>query len=564
MKYAYYGKGHQSDYSLILRLLDYRGPIGCDVETVSIEDRRPLGLGFAISPDDSFYFPIDSPLLPWNMLADPSIPIIFHNSAFDVNVLETYRSGFKLGGVDDTCIAALLLGLPGKLSTLCLELFARPERPITDLIGSGVNQITMDKVDPAKVAERACLDSIDALDAWNYLKDKIPQEAYKLEMDILPDVVKMENRGIRIDKTAVQEHMDRLNREATYLRMICEGEGFNPGSSKQLAAVLEAKGYKILRKKGKDGKLRPRLDKNILETFYAVEPLANMALKYRSTNTLRTHLIGPLSEGRYLKDDHIHPRMNLNVTQSGRISRSNPATQNIKNELRNIIIPEDNELLLSWDFSQIELRWAAYMFEDKRMLKIFKDGGDVHMATAAELIEAGHGSLLGDTPKKRRDVAKEINYTVTFGGGAETLYKRRRIPIDQGKALITGYFERFNGMARGIEELKDYAIDNGYTETTLGRRRDGTEKLESGKEYLIEAALRELVNHPIQGSAAETLKKAMLLDSDKPQFHTVHDEMVLSVPYGYEYSPGGAPAPFDTPRTVKIGMNWRDMNTLGT
>ena len=562
MKFAYYGNGSQTDYSIVTRLLDYRGPIGCDVETVSIEDRRPLGLGFAISPNDSFYFPIDSPFLPWRILEDPSIPIIFHNSAFDVNVLESYRQGFKLGGVEDTCIAALLLGLPGKLSELCLKLFGRPERPISELIGTGKSAITMDKVDPAKVAERACLDSIDALDCLTYLKDKIPAEAYKLEMDLLPVIVPMENKGIRIDKKVVDEHMDRLNREVTYLRMICEGAGFNPGSSLQLAAVLEAKGYKVLKKKGKDGRRRPRLDKNILETFYSVEPLANMTLKYRSANALRTHLIGPLSEGRYLKGDHIHPRINMNVAKSGRMSRSNPATQNIKNELRNIIIPEENELLLSWDFSQIELRWAAYMFEDKRMLKIFKDGGDVHMATAAELIEAGHGSLLGDTPKKRRDVAKEINYTVTFGGGAETLYKRRRIPIDQGKALIAGYFERFNGMARGIAELKDYALENGYTETMLGRRRDETDKLESNKAYLVEAALRELVNHPIQGSAAETLKKAMLLDSDKPQFHTVHDEMVLSVPYGYEYSPGGIPAPFDTPMTVKMGINWRDMNAL--
>jgi|TARA_Y100000310_G_scaffold2382_1_gene3096 DNA polymerase-1 len=562
MTWFYLGTGPANDPTILNRLLGFRGPIGCDVETISLTDRTPLGAGFAIGPNDKFYFTIDDARFPWRLLHDPAQEIIFHNSGFDVRILEDY-SGQPISNITDSCIIALLLGLPGKLANLCEELFGRPPRLISDLIGTGTNTIGMDQVPIDKVAERACEDAWDALEAYFEISKRytIPQRALDLETRFLPVALNMERLGIRIDKDAVHEHRLRLERQLTYFRDICEGAfGFNPGSSPQLAIALEARGYRVPYKISSDGKRRPRLDKNILDTYYAVEPIAVMARTYRSTQTLLTHLIKPLDEGRYLTEDRIYPRVNLNVASTGRISRSVPPTQNISSVLRNIVIPSEGNIILDWDFSQIELREAAWLWEDTAMQSIFKSGKDVHTATADKLILAGLGHILGSDPSKRRRLAKDLNFAMLFGGTSETLYNRKRIPLDIGEQLIQGYFTEFPGIANGIAKTEKFALANGYTETVYGRRRDESLRLGYTSEYARAAALRELINHPIQGSAAEILKEALILDSDKPQFHTVHDEGLLDVPSSYIYDGHiNDVAPFDTPVETKIGINWRDM-----
>ena len=544
MNFIYQGPTQTTDISILNRLLHFRGEIGCDVETISKDDQTPIGCAFAPNIGEAFYFPIDSPYFPWHLLRDPGITIIFHFAGFDVNVLENHNQ-VGITSVQDSCLAAQVLGMPGKLAELCLEMFNRPVRDIKELIGTGQAQIGMDKVPIEKVAERACLDARDALEVWQAIKHKVPKKAYDLEMRFMPVAMAMQNTGIRIDKAAVHVHRERIQREMQYLRLLCENQGFNPGSSQQLAAILESKGYKVIYNRETH---KPKLDKNILSTFYSVEPLAVMTLKYRSLQTLLTHLIRPLDEGRYLVGDRVYPRVNLNVTRTGRISRSNPATQNINEGLRNIIIPNDGEIIHSWDFSQIELRWAAYLWDDTNMKGIFARNEDVHQSTAEGLIKDGMGGILGPDPKVQRDTGKTVNFTIMYLGGPDTLYKKQRIPKDQGARLIDGYFRLFPGIAKGIEDTKTFALENGYTETFYGRVREEIESLEYGKEYQKQAALRELVNHVIQGSAAETLKEAMIKDKDEPQFHTVHDEALLSAPADYvNPNLGYTSAPFDTP-----------------
>ena len=543
------------------RFYNYHGPVGCDVETVSLDDRTPLGAAFAISPSESFYFEINSPIFPWGILKDPSKEIIFHNAGFDIQVLEDW-SGDAVTNVGDSCLLAMLLGFPGKLSQIVEILYGREPRLITDLIGTGKEQVTMAEVPVEKVAERGCLDAQEALEVWKHLHREysIPERALDLETRFLPVALQIQKTGIRIDKEKVHQHRLDLDRKLTFYRMVAEGIGFNPGSSQQLAIALEERGYRVIYRAGKDGKYRPRLNKEILRNYYAVEPIAQLTLQYRSTQTLLTHLIKPLDEGRYIDGDRIYPRVNLNVTDTGRISRSNPATQNITGALRDIIIPSEGNLIHDWDFSQIELRCAAYMWEDKTMQNIFARGEDVHQATADQLVAAGVGNILGDTNERRRRLAKDLNFAMLFGGDEQTLWERRRIPLDMGKKLIEGYFNKFRGIANGIEKTKEFALKNGYTETIYGRKRIEEEKLESGKEYLIADALRKLINHPIQGSAAEILKEAMWVTRDEPQFHTVHDEVLSDVRPGYVY-PGKVQsvAPFDTPITEKIGPNYKDL-----
>lgn len=543
------------------RFYNHHGPIGCDVETVSLDDRTPLGAAFAINPSESFYFQIDSPLFPWGLLRNPGQEVIFHNAGFDVQVLEDW-SGDQVTSIGDSCLLAMILGLPGRLSQIVEMLYGREPRLITDLIGEGKDQITMADVPVEKVAERGCLDAQEALEVWMYLHREytVPVKALDLETRFLPVALQMQKTGIKIDTKRVHEHRLELDRRLTFYRMVAEGIGFNPGSSQQLAIALEGRGYRVLYRTGKDGKRRPRLNKEILRNYYAVEPIAQLTLQYRSTQTLLTHLIRPLDEGRYLVGDRIYPRVNLNVTDTGRISRSNPATQNINGVLRDIVIPSEGNMIHDWDFSQIELRCAAYMWEDNAMQEIFKRGEDVHQATADQLVAAGMGNILGDTNERRRRLAKDLNFAMLFGGDEQTLWERRRIPLDMGKKLVEGYFTKFRGIANGIEKTKKEALANGFTETMYGRKRIESEKLESGKEYLIADALRKLINHPIQGSAAEILKEAMWVTKNEPQFHTVHDEVLSDVEPGYVY-PGKLHrvAPFDTPITEKIGPNYKDL-----
>ena len=555
-KFIYHGSDPYPVRALA-RFFDHNGVFGCDVETVSLEDRTPLGAAFAINPSESIYFPIDSPLFPWGLLRHPGKEIIFHNAGFDVQVLEDW-SGEPVTGVGDS-------GFPGRLAQIVEILYGREPRLITDLIGTGKDQITMAQVPTEKVAERGCLDAQEALEVWLHLHRDyaIPKKALDLETRFLPVALQMQKTGINIDMDAVSQHYKDLQRKLTFYRMVAEGIGFNPGSSQQLAIALEARGYRVLYRTGKDGRRRPKLNKEILRNYYAVEPIAQLTLNYRSTQTLLTHLIKPLSEGRYIQGNKIYPRVNLNVTDTGRISRSNPATQNITGSLRDIIIPSEGNLIHDWDFSQIELRCAAHIWDDRAMQEIFARGEDIHQATADQLVEAGMGNILGDTKERRRRLAKDLNFAMLFGGDEQTLWERRRIPLEMGKKLIQGYFTKFRGIADGIEKTKEFALANGFTETMYGRKRIESEKLESGKQWLIADALRKLINHPIQGSAAEILKEAMWVTKNEPQFHTVHDEVLSDVKPGYVY-PGHLHkvAPFATPITEKIGPNYKDLEDV--
>ena len=442
-------------------------------------------------------------------------------------------------------------------------------RRIEDLIGpKGKDQLTMDKVPVEKVAERGCLDAQDALEAWQEIGSLVPEKALDLEIRVAPVLLDIENRGIRVSLDNVQKHKERLEKNMSYYRLICAGLGFKPGSSNEVAAKLEMDGYKVLYKKGDDGKRRPRLDKDIISNYYASIPYMKMVQNYRSDQTLLTHLIRPLSEGRYIKEhgpriNKIHPRLNTNIVDTGRLSRSKPATQNIQEGLRDIFIPEEGNIYWDWDFSQIELRWAAFLWEDKNMLSIFERGLDVHQAAMDRLVARGLGSILGSDVKNRRRIVKALNFAILYGGDEYTLWDRLRIPLDHGKQLLAIWFQEFPGIGDGIERTKQIALDNGYTRTYLGRKRDLSEKIDSRNLMIRNGAVRALVNHVIQGSAGETMKEAVWMGRREPQIHIIHDEVLLDAPEDYQYIGYlHRPAPFDTPITLKKGSNWKDVQEI--
>lgn len=539
-------------------------PTGVDVETPSLTDRRLLGAGFTINPKEGVYFEADSPYFPWDLLANPSREVVFHNGGFDIQVLEKHHPNKVITAFHDSCLAAMMVGLPGKLADICLLLYGREPRLITDLIGVGKDQITMDQVPVKKVGERAVIDAQDCLEVWLDIEPLAPPRALNLDERTLPTAISIENRGIPINRTAVGEHFNALNSERTRLKTYCEVVlGFNPGSSLQLAAYLEGLGFLVPYKRGKsDGKMRPKLNKEMLETYYHTVPEAVVTLRYRSVGVLLTHLIRPLHEGKFLDaSNRIHPRINLNVTDSGRISRSSPATQNIKSTLRNIVTAKEGYKILEWDFSQIELRTAAWMWNDKGMQETFrKEGGDVHQETADKMVNLGYGHLLGNTPAERRRTAKDLNFLVLYGGDKDTMWNRKQVPLEVGGPLVRGWFESYPGIANGIKEAKQFALANGYTETLYGRRRTEYDALNSGNEYRREAALRELINHIIQGTAAEFNKEALIYLHNQNQIHTVHDSGMQEelLDYTFPGIPGGI-VPFDAPIELKEGPNWKDL-----
>ena len=227
------------------RFIGYTGILGVDVETVSLDDKTLLGASFAISPDESYWFNIHSDLFPWHILEDPTRVKIFHNCGFDIGALEAHRPGLKVLNYHDSCLAAQVVGLPGKLALLCLELFGRPVRNIKELLTS--KDMTMADVPEEKVAERCCIDARDCLEAWYHIEGMagVPREALELEEGFLPYAMGIEGRGMRIDKEAIRKHRATLERRHSFLKTYCQTEwGFNPGSSQQFAAFLDTLGIK--------------------------------------------------------------------------------------------------------------------------------------------------------------------------------------------------------------------------------------------------------------------------------------------------------------------------------
>ncbi len=551
MNFAYHGPKTPSP-TLVLELLDrQQGFIGIDIETISLDDQTPIGLSFATSPHDSFYFPIDSPILPWDKLRNPAISKIVHNGHFDLGVIKKSK-GIDVTNVTDTIVAAQLLGYQPSLFYLYDLLFGEKLIPIEDLIGKkGKNQLTMDKVPEAKVAEKCCLDSKAAYRVWERLEPEVPMKAFDLEMRLQPILMAMEDWGIRIDVARLIQHRVKVKKDVDYYKNIASGLGFNPGSSKQLAAVLQSRGWHIhYNKKTKN----PILDDEAIQTLYYDDPIAQMASLYRKAKILLSTFIDATLNKHIKADGRIHGRINQIVTNSGRLSRSKPNLQNIPERMRDIFIPSEGRIFEDWDLEQIELRKLAYLvwqtMGDRTMQELFDRGGkdsDIHGACSVEM-------------DCERRVSKGIHFSITYGGDENTLQRKLGIPLDHAISYIDRYFARFPGIKAYISYSIRQLYKTGYTETMLGRKRLFPD-IESPYEWKRKAAEREAFNHIIQGSAAEDLKELQTRIATEPQCNTIHDEILLDISPDHvtDKSTCIGLASHATPMKVERGLNWKDL-----
>ena len=535
---------------------------------------------------------------------DKKYALAAHNANYDMTVLANY--GINVEGIAfDTMIAAHLCGRTRTsigLKPLALSLLHEDMTPIEDLIGRGRNQVTMDKVEIAKAADYAAADADMTYRLVNVFEKELEENNLRitfdtLEMPLVPVLVKMQRDGVAIDTGALApmsvqmgEQIDAI-RQSMYDTM---GHEFNLNSTKQLGDVLFNELYLPPTRKTPSGGFTTNaaaLDglKEFLDSGNAegVDPKAyqvlDMVLEYRQLSKLKSTYVDALPTLVNPNTGRIHTEFKQTGSDTGRLSSTEPNMQNIPvrtelgRQVRRAFVAENAPewTLLAADYSQIELRILAHYSRDEGLMAAFLNGEDIHAATAASV----YGVEIGDVDSEMRRVAKIMNFGVLYGLSPFGIRQQTGFSAEEGKAFIDTYFTKYPGIQGYIEGIKEQVKQDGYVETLMGRRRRINE-VHSNNFHIRAAGERMAVNMPIQGTAADIIKIAMIniqqrMDANKMRSKMilqVHDELIFEVPRDElgqmqaiitELMPSAVPphVGFEVPLGVemKVGDNWGDM-----
>jgi DNA polymerase I len=491
--------------------------------------------------------PAMAPLV--ELLQDPELPKVGQNLKYDLLVLR--RAGVELAGLAfDTMVASYVLD-PGRrqhsLDALCIDLLGYTTISYEEVAGKGKKQIPFSQVPLEKAVEYACEDADLTLRLRERFVPELKEHRLErlfreLEMPLIPILAQMEWNGIRIDAAFFRELSVRLARE---LELIQEeiwkeaGGEFNLNSTVQLREVLFERLELPVIKRTKTG---PSTDASVLEELAAQgHTIPRHLLEYRQLEKLRSTYVDALPKLVHPRTGRIHASFNQTVAATGRLSSSDPNLQNIPirteqgREIRKGFVPEDGWLFLAADYSQIELRILAHFSGDDAFVSAFREGVDVHRQTAAVIFDVPIDQV---TPVQR-DRAKTINFATLYGQGAFSLGRQLGISREESEEFIAQYFERFSGVRRFLDEQVEKAKAKGYVETLSGRRRYIPE-LESKNWNVRQFGERVAQNTPIQGTAADLIKEAMLRihrglgdrGFQARMLVQVHDELVFEVPEG--------------------------------
>ncbi|MCM8790761.1 MAG: DNA polymerase I [Candidatus Omnitrophica bacterium] len=460
------------------------------------------------------------------------------------------KRGIRLGGeLFDTMVASYVLN-PSKLNhnleDISIEyLNHKMTTPIDDLIGKGKKAITMAEVDVEKVCAYCCEDSDVTLRLKKILEKEISAKGleelfYKVEMPLVKVLARMEINGVSIDTDYLAELSGQMDRKLQGLtKKIYEmaGEEFNINSPRQLSMVLFEKLKLPVIKRTKTG---VSTDEEVLTKLAAKHDLPRALLEYRELSKLKSTYVDSLPGLINPYTGKIHTSFNQTVTATGRLSSSDPNLQNIPikteegRKIRKAFIPSSKDhLLLSADYSQIELRILAHLSGDSNLIEAFKDGADIHAFTASLVF----GVKEKDVTAEMRGMAKTVNFGIVYGMSPYGLSQSLGIEVDKAKEFIDAYFERYPSVRQYLESLIADARKKGYVTTILGRRRYIPE-INSQDMRIRQFAERTAINTPIQGSAADIIKVAMIsIDEtlakknlDTKMTLQVHDELVFDVP----------------------------------
>lgn len=381
-------------------------------------------------------------------------------------------------------------------------------------------------------------DELDFKELQKKLKDAgLWQLFEKVEMPLVSVLSNMEKRGIKIDVKHLEKMSGEFKKDLKKLtRQIHKlaGEDFNINSPQQLKKILfenlaiSARG---VRRTFKTGALSTSARE--LERLQGYHPIIKLIIKYRELQKLKSTYIDALPKLVDSKDGRVHTSFNQTITATGRLSSSNPNLQNIPargeygKEIRKAFIAEKGCVLLAFDYSQIELRLVAHLANDEKMIEAFNDGADIHARTAAEVWKVNQK----DVTKEMRRAAKAINFGITYGMGARALAETGGMSIQEAQEFIGRYFSLHQGIKNYIDETKSLARAMGYVETMFGRRRY-LQDIVSFLPGARAAAERMAINHPVQGTAADIIKLAMIEINKKTKYSMllqVHDELIFEV-----------------------------------
>ena len=486
-----------------------------------------------------------------DLLQDPGVEKV--GADLKISALGLAREGVCLRGMaSDVTIASYVLD-PGRrkhdLEVLCQDFLGFSLTPYNDMIGTGQKRISFSEVDQEKAGDYAG----QGVDAALRLTERFTTELAaqgleglftEVEMPLVPVLMAMEQEGIRIDPAFFQAMSERLERDLTLIRdeiYKVAGAEFNLNSTPQLREVLfEQQGLPVI-KRTKTG---PSTDSSVLEELAAQgHEIPRLMMEYRELEKLRSTYVDALPQLVLPRTGRIHTRLNQTVAATGRLSSSDPNLQNIPirtelgREIRKGFVPADGYLFYGADYSQVELRILAHFSGDEPLVRAFNEGIDVHKQTAAIVFDIP----LDDVTSEQRGQAKTINFATLYGQGAFSLARQLGVGREEATAFIDQYFERFSGVRAYLDGQVALAREKGFVETLMGRRRQIPE-LEAKNWNVRQFGERVAQNTPIQGTAADMIKKAMLdvasalaeADTGARLLLQVHDELLFEVPSGQE------------------------------
>jgi len=530
-----------------------------DTETTGLDPFRVelLGISFSWKEGEGYYIEIKNQKSKikneWlkklkEILEDEKIEKYGHNMKYDMAVLE--EVGIKLKPASfDTMVASYLLN-PGsrahKIDDLAFSEFGHEKIHIEDLIGKGKNQISMAEVPIEKVAEYSCEDADFAYRLVNRFKPELEKNNLlklfnEIEMPLVPVLEVMEKNGVKIDVeflAKLKKEMEKKKKNLEEKIYKLAGIEFNINSPQQLKTILFRK---LKLSTNGIGKTKTGISTAAeeLRKLHGKHPIIDLIFEYRELSKLISTYIDALPELVNPKTGRVHTSYNQTITATGRLSSSDPNLQNIPirtelgQEIRKAFIAQPDYKLISADYSQIELRVIASLANDQKMIAAFKSGEDIHTKTASEIWGI---KPEGVTPEIRR-AAKTINFGVTYGMGPHGLAQSAGISFEEAKEFIDRYFTLYRGIKNFLEKTINKTRELGYVETLFGRRRYLPE-INSGVPQIRNTAERMAINMPIQGTAADLMKMAMikLHKNIKTYEHKnikmimqVHDELIFEV-----------------------------------
>ena len=539
----------EADMQALVTLLSTADVISLDTETTSTNaiEAQLVGLSFAIEEKKAYYVPVPEQADEAQNIVkrfkaiyeNPKTLKVGQHIKYDLEVLRNYGIALQ-GPLFDTMVAHYLLQpeLRHNMDFMA-EVYLNYETVHIDaLIGpKGKAQKNMRELPPSEVYNYACEDADITLQLKNVLQPKLVEAGVErlfneVEMPLIPVLAEMECNGVRIDTAALKETSQVFTERMLQLEQEiyqAAGKTFNVASPKQVGDILFGE-MKIIDKPKKTKTGQYVTSEEVLQTLRSKHPIVAHILDYRALKKLLGTYVDALPKLINPRTGHIHTSFNQAVTATGRLSSSDPNLQNIPvrgedgKEIRKCFIPEEGCEFFSADYSQIELRVMAHLSQDANMLDAFREGYDIHAATAAKI----YNKPVSEVTRDERTKAKRANFGIIYGITVFGLADRLNIERAEAKQLIDGYFKMFPQVQQYMEQAKETARANGYVETFFHRRRYLPD-INSGNATVRAIAERNAINAPIQGSAADIIKVAMVRIFQRFQRENIHSKMILQV-----------------------------------